>query len=223
MWVRLPPAAPEFDAVPTVECVADPPDVTACFDRRRIDGTYAYLLGMYLGDGMLTAAPRRVWRLRITLDARYPGILERCSLAMATVADRTIGRATKIGCVELYSNWKHWLCAFPQHGAGAKHRRQIELVEWQQQVVDAYPADFLTGLIHSDGCRSINRATPRGRLPLYEYPRYYFTNHSEAIRALFVDGCSKLGIECRPSNPFVISVARRESVRILDSFIGPKR
>lgn len=48
MWVRLPPAAPEIDAVPTVECVADPPDVTACFDRRQIDGVYAYLLGMYL-------------------------------------------------------------------------------------------------------------------------------------------------------------------------------
>jgi hypothetical protein len=203
--------------------VADPPDVTACFDRRRIDRVYSYLLGMYLGDGMLTAAPRRVWRLRITLDTRYPGIVDRCESAMTSFGDRAVGRARKIGCVELYSNWKHWLCAFPQHGAGSKHRRQIALVEWQQHVVDAYPAGFLTGLIHSDGCRSINRATPRGRLPLYEYPRYYFTNHSEAIRGLFVDACSKLGVECRPSNPFVISVARRASVQILDSFIGPKR
>ena len=39
---------------------------------------YAYLLGMYLGDGCISRCPRDVWRLRITLDAAYPGIVAEC-------------------------------------------------------------------------------------------------------------------------------------------------
>src|SRR5690348_16047877 len=38
---------------------------------------YAYLLGLYLGDGCISRH-RRVWRLRIVLDDKYPGIIERC-------------------------------------------------------------------------------------------------------------------------------------------------
>ena len=38
---------------------------------------YAYLLGLYLGDGCISRA-RRVWRLRIVLDTAYPAIVERC-------------------------------------------------------------------------------------------------------------------------------------------------
>ena len=34
---------------------------------------YAYLLGMYLGDGCISTSTRGVHRLRITLDAVYPG------------------------------------------------------------------------------------------------------------------------------------------------------
>jgi hypothetical protein len=38
---------------------------------------YSYLLGIYLGDGCVSRGGR-VWRLRITLDSRYPGIIARC-------------------------------------------------------------------------------------------------------------------------------------------------
>jgi hypothetical protein len=57
----------------------------------------------------------------------------------------------------------------------------------------------------------------------YEYPRYFFTNHSADIRDLFAWGCSLIGVECRQNNAWNISVAKRASVEILDSFIGPKR
>src|ERR687891_687466 len=33
---------------------------------------YTYLLGLYLGDGCLTACPRDVYKLRIACAARYP-------------------------------------------------------------------------------------------------------------------------------------------------------
>jgi hypothetical protein len=37
---------------------------------------YCYLLGVYLGDGYVAPSRRGVWRLRVTLDAAYPGIVE---------------------------------------------------------------------------------------------------------------------------------------------------
>ena len=46
---------------------------------------YAYLLGMYLGDGYIAAHPRGCWRLRISSDARYPKIIEECGRSMEAV------------------------------------------------------------------------------------------------------------------------------------------
>jgi hypothetical protein len=37
---------------------------------------YAYLLGVYLGDGHLVACRRDVYRLSIACDAAYPGLIE---------------------------------------------------------------------------------------------------------------------------------------------------
>ena len=175
---------------------------------------------MFLGDGMLTRGPRNVWRLRIFLDKRYVRIIERAQQAISAVGLRNSGQVAKPGCVELYSNWKHWICLFPQHGAGPKHLRRIVLQPWQQALVGAFPEAFLTGLIHSDGCRCINRVRSGQRR--YEYPRYFFSNHSTEIRELFVAACSQIGVATRSDGPYVVSVARRESVGILDSFIGPK-
>jgi hypothetical protein len=42
---------------------------------------YGYLLGLYLGDGCISRSGR-VWKLRITLDASYPGIIRRCREAI---------------------------------------------------------------------------------------------------------------------------------------------
>ena len=43
--------------------------------------SYAYLLGMYLGDGHV-ADTRRSFQLRITLDGLYPDIITECAGAM---------------------------------------------------------------------------------------------------------------------------------------------
>jgi len=206
-------------------CRASPPDASLCIDPRDVSDMYAYLLGLYLGDGMLTLAPRRVWRLRIVLDQRYPQVIERCQLAIAEVAYRSAGTIRKPGCFEVYSNWKHWLCVFPQHGVGAKHLRPIELAEWQESVVKAHPNELIRGLVHSDGCRSLNRV----RRPLrdgvreYAYPRYFFSNRSPDLLRLFATTCARIGVDTRPDGPHMISVARRDSVAFLDTFIGPKR
>jgi hypothetical protein len=123
--------------------------------------------------------------------------------------------------VNVDSHWINWPDALPQHGPGRKHVRPIALVGWQQEIVDAQPGLFLRGLIHSDGWRGTNRVTVKGRT--YEYPRYQFSNRSDDIRRLFCHACERLGVEWRPWTRFHISVAKRESVRILDEHVGPKR
>jgi hypothetical protein len=116
----------------------------------------------------------------------------------------------------VYSHSKHWICLFPQHGRGRKHERPIVLDDWQREIVERFPAPFVRGLLHSDGCRVLNRVKNT------DYPRYHFVNVSSDIRTLCGHACDLLGIEWRPNNKFSLSVARRASVALLDQFVGPK-
>jgi hypothetical protein len=100
---------------------------------------------------------------------------------MAEVLPNKVSRTPKIGCTEVAAYSKHWPCLFPQHGPGRKHERRIELVPWQQDLVDLDPRPLIRGLLHSDGCRVLNwvNGTP--------YPRYHFSNVSADIRGIFGD------------------------------------
>lgn len=148
---------------------------------------------------------------------QVPGDHRKLPRAVRDVTGRNAGLVPKIGYVEISSYWKHWLCVFPQHGAGRKHLRHIALEGWQASLVRRHPEGFIRGLIHSDGCRVINRVKS------YAYPRYFFSDRSADLRELFVWACALIGVDARPSNRYNISVAKRRSVEILDRFIGPKR
>jgi hypothetical protein len=215
LWVRVPPAVPGSRGVAPLRCVADPPNEDVCRQRPAFTSAYPYLLGIYL-DGVISAGRRGVWHLRITMDRRYPGINARVASSVAAVGGRRVGVVHRGGWIELGSYWKHWVCLFPQHGAGPKHLRRIALDDWQQALVALYPDEFVAGLIHSDGCRCVNRVKGNA------YPRYFFTNVSADIRALFTMGCQQLGVESRPAGRKNISVARRHSVELLDRYVGPK-
>ena len=196
-----------------------------CSDIPLDQESYAYLLGQYLGDGTISAHHRGVYRLRIVCDQSYPEIIDQIANTMAAVrrSDR-IGCLQLPGCIEVSSYWRHWPCLFPQHGPGRKHDRRIELVGWQQWVVEDHPEALLRGLIHSDGCRSINEVVRSlaGGPKRYRYPRYQFTNASADIRTIFTDALDRLGIHWTRMNERNISVARRADVAALDRFIGPK-
>jgi len=189
-----------------------------------LSAAYAYLFGMYLGDGCISGHPRGVRRLRISLDRSYPVIVQECEAAMSIVVPRnkvlvTTHPTSHMDEVSAYS--KHWPCLLPQHGAGRKHERRIQLEAWQLQILDRWPWRFLRGLIHSDGCRIQNPAIhPR---KTYWYPRYSFSNRSDDIRGLFAEYCEKVGVECRQSNRWNVSVAKRDTVALMDLHIGAKR
>ena len=200
-----------------------PPRLAEVFDPAALPSReYAYLLGLYLGDGHLARHRRGVYSLSVYLDQRYPGILDESESAMLAVASgKRVCRVQRLGCVEVKAYWKLWPQVFPQHGPGPKHLRPIVLEPWQKRIVEAETQPFVRGLIHSDGSRFTN--TVRHGDKTYAYPRYNFTSASQDIRGLFTAACDRLGIAWRQMNARNISVARREAVERLDAFVGPKR
>ena len=189
--------------------------------------SYSYLLGMYLGDGCVSAT-HRTYQLVVACDAAYPQIIEDCWAAMMlTLLPRRVAqhRHPVARSVRVVGASPRWPEAFPQHGPGRKHDRRIELAAWQREIVDRHPHEFLRGLLHSDGCRTVNRfktKLPSGRVAEYAYPRWFFSNRSADIRGLFCEYCERLGIRWTQSNPRNISVSHRRSVALLDSFVPAK-
>ncbi|MEW2577638.1 helix-turn-helix domain-containing protein [Streptomyces syringium] len=191
---------------------------------------YSYLLALYLGDGhIIQYSEHRVPSLMITCANDWPGLMDDCEKAMRAVfPNNSVCRVRRTGChnVKMYS--KHLWCLFPQHGPGKKHERLIALEPWQEAIVDEYPWEFIRGLVHSDGCRITNWTTRLvgGVRKRYEYPRYFFTNKSEDILYLYADTLDIVGVEWtmtrRGKDPFNISVARKDSVALMDAHIGPK-
>ncbi|QNE77998.1 transcriptional regulator [Streptomyces finlayi] len=186
---------------------------------------YSYLLGLYLGDGCISANRRGVYSLRIACADAWPGLIDAYAEAIRKVRpSNKVCRVQSQGCQYVTSFSKHWPCFFPQHGSGKKHDRRIALEPWQQNIVDAHPWEFIRGLIHSDGCRVINWTTRLigGKQRRYEYPRYFFSNLSADIMGLFTDTLDLVGVEWKRPNSRNISVARRASVSLMDAHVGPK-
>ncbi|WP_327716496.1 helix-turn-helix domain containing protein [Streptomyces sp. NBC_00490] len=188
--------------------------------------SYSYLLGLYLGDGCISAHPRGPGHyLRVACADSWPGLIDACAAAMRSV--NPSGNAFRVqaqGYVSVVGYYPHWPHLFPQHGPGKKHERRIALAPWQQAIVDAHPWEFIRGLIHSDGCRITNWATRlvAGERKRYEYPRYFFTNLSGDIIRLFTTTLDHVGVEWRQANPRNISIARKASVALMDTHVGPK-
>jgi hypothetical protein len=156
--------------------------------------------------------------LRITLDAKYPGIIDRCRAAIDALFP---GQHASIywrngGCVDVSHFSKHWPCLLPQHGPGRKHTRPIRLEPWQELLVKQATEEFIRGLIDSDGCRVV--ANDRGVRSV----RYHFSNRSEDILGLFTWALDDLGIPWTRPSRHCIAVYRKAAVARLDEFVGPK-
>jgi hypothetical protein len=143
---------------------ADPPQGVL---RKRIsdawavsdETAYCYLLGAYLGDGTVVLAPPNGASVRIVNDRRYKSISTEILAAMQTtfpegrvrVHPSSVGESDVL-CISHPAIKR----AFPQHGPGRKHHRVIALADWQLELTRAHPGALIRGLIHSDGCRTVN-------------------------------------------------------------------
>jgi hypothetical protein len=189
---------------------------------------YSYLLGVYLGDGCLSVRSTGAVTLILSLDSIYPLVLAETRAAVEDVFPNVQvrqGSCEGSRVVILRASHPALPFAFPQHGSDRKHLRKLWLSDWQRACTGAHPEALLRGLIHSDGCRTVNRfetKLPSGRVAEYAYPRYFFSNLSADIRQIFCDHCDLLGIRWTQSNPRNISVSHRRSVALLDEFVGRK-
>lgn len=191
---------------------------------------YSYLLGLYLGDGYIGGISKGVDYLSIICCDAWPGLMEECAAIIPKVFPVGVFRVQRQGSTEVKATSKHWRCIFPQHGKGMKHSRRIALEPWQQKIVDGHPRSLIKGLMHSDGCRTLNRIQKKDKDEYYEYPRYHFTNTSTDIVELLTAALDRLGIEwkshIRPQPPYrdqtIISVSKRAAVARMDGFVGPK-
>jgi hypothetical protein len=194
--------------------------------RDELGSSYVHLLGLYLGDGSISTHPRRVHRLRVFLDKKYPRIVDECVDSMGSVmpGNRVHVLLTPSNCFSVSAYSRSWPCLFPQHGAGAKHTRPIFLSDWQQELAETWPDLLLKGLIQSDGCRFVN--TGRGG---WRHPRYAFSNVSTDITSIFCSACDCLGLRWTAAFPksetaaVAIYVSRKADVARLDQLVGPKR
>lgn len=146
------------------------------------------MLGLYLGDGHIVRVGRSA-RIAIALDSAHVGVASEAAVALATVFPQSPVRRYRsrdARSLELRLSDPSLPHAFPQCGPGRKHHREIRLRAWQRELTTSHPGALLRGLIHSDGCRSLNRFSttlPSGRTATYVYPRYFFGNLSADIRA----------------------------------------
>ena len=73
------------------------------YDGKSLDeDAYAYLLGLYLGDGHLTRGQRDVYALNVKCDDSWPGLIEAAHTAMAAVMPTSrVFRVARTGCTEV--------------------------------------------------------------------------------------------------------------------------
>jgi hypothetical protein len=94
--------------------------------------------------------------------------------------------------------------------------RRIELATWQVEIVERFPREFLRGLIHSDGCRVLNRVNGRTIRATSSTKSRTTSAGSSATRAAGYD------VEYTLSKWKTVSIGRADSAALLDSFVGPK-
>ena len=212
---------------PPARCRRAIPSETPEEARKRVGrcpAEYAYLLGLYLGDGCISYyGTSRLPRIRLVLDAAYPGIVQEAIASIRSlVPERSVSSRQRPNenAVDVACYWRSWPDVLPQHGPGKKHERPILLALWQASICASHREALVRGLIHSDGCRIVARQKCQNGS--YEYPRYCFRNRSADILGILADQLTSLAIPFTYSNAETIQIARKEAVAQMDTFIGPK-
>jgi len=186
------------------------------------NSNYAFILGFYLGDGHIVKVGRS-YRLSLYNDKNYEDInceLEKCLSKI--LPNNKVSRYDKQGCWKISVHSNSLIDMFPQHGIGRKHDRDLCLTDWQYDVINQYPKEFIKGLIYSDGC-----------IVQSKYKRYEFSNRSKDIHEMLSYACSRIGIitnirrkgkdSSKPTyNQWITSIGKQKYVKILSEFITDK-
>ena len=191
--------------------------------------SYSYLLGVYLGDGCIVTTPAGAAWLVITLDVAYPGIVEETASAVkacfpATSVRRYARSDGSVAALQVTPP-RSPVCVPRSMARAASICDRSNSRIGSPAITRRFPRELLRGLIHSDGCRTVNRfktraaVRARGRVrlsalllqqPVGRHPR------------VFCESCERLGLRWTQSNHRNISISHRTSVALLDEYMGPK-
>ncbi len=146
----------------------------------------AYIVGIALGDGNLSSPNKRVTRLRISCDERYPAIAEEIITALKQLLPHnkvSIVRRKHQNCfdISVYSKaldeWMPW-----KVGQGSKAKQEARVPVWIRKN-QLYTEECLRGLIQTDGCIYKDRG----------YQMVNFVNNSRLLAEDTRDMLSELG------------------------------
>jgi len=188
--------------------------------ENKLEKTYSYILGLYLGDGYINKMPR-THRLRIFNDTKYKDlnihIMNQLKLLFPKNKVNIINHGNFL-TIYVYSNMITPL--FPQNGKGKKHNRKIKLFNWQTDII--IPQYIIMGLIHSDGCyyyRTVNNK---------KYFSYDFKNKSRDLHQILQHYCNEIGIrstspdDSKSGRASATHIYKNEDVTKLRNLIGNK-
>lgn len=123
--------------------------------------TWAYIIGVALGDGNLSNPNGRAVRLRVTCDAKYPEIAQQIIDALRQVLPSNAvsvvhsPHARSYFNISVYSNqlsiWMPWTA-----GAGTKHFQDAHVPAWILRN-RTYAKECLRGLLQTDGSIYVDR------------------------------------------------------------------
>jgi hypothetical protein len=187
-------------------------------------GAYAYLLGLYLGDGCISANHRGSGASASLLTPPTPA-----SSPSAALHSRRSSRPRLRGGV----------CGAAATAVTSRCGRSIGPASFLSTVPGASICDQSAWSLgrrrswgriasHSSGADPQRRHPNRrhraqGLLCPAGAPRYAFSNKSEDIKRLFCESCDALGVRWTRPSDCQIAIYRKESVARLDEFVGPKR
>lgn len=201
-------------------------DIKDYFTTDKMKKAYAFVLGEYLGDGCIKTMKREVYRLDIYNDSKYEALNRLIAMKIQEVFPHNkVNRPlSSENCWDIYVYSKNIPTLFPQIGPGAKYKRKIELLQWQLDIIDEYPKDFISGLFYSDGsiydhCQIINGKE-------YKYVHYSFSNKSLDIVQYLLRSLKQIGVEkdlyLHPRGHYIVQNFKKEQCKILAEFL-PKR
>jgi hypothetical protein len=139
----------------------------------------AYLMGVAIGDGDLSLCGRTM-RLRLFLDRKYSGLLEKWRMACRDVfvgnKIRIVRWSKNCKAIILYSNK---LKEFPwKPNCGKKWEQMVCIPNWIKKD-DDFMIACIRGLFESDGCAYVQRI--KAKKKVYCYDRIGFNNSSELL------------------------------------------
>lgn len=151
-------------------------------NKNNLKKYYSYILGLYLGDGYVCKTSR-TYKLRIALDIKYNDLNNYAKQSLQNIFPNNKTYILKIKnkkkdkytMIELSIHNNIIPKLFPQFGNGKKHTRNIELNDWQLEILNI--KYLMLGLFHSDGCYFYNNKTKKFN--------YQFTNLSKQLIDLY--------------------------------------